>query len=86
MHTDSAFVILNPGMEGYCSSSESDVGKDEPRERPAKRRRTFSVAQIAHLNAMYEGGMNSVAKKYRPLLEQTATETGLEVEQVAVSK
>lgn len=74
-------------MESDGSISEDDIIDDDTADRegpPAKKRKTFSVAQKAHINAMYEGGMNSSSKKYRPLIEKAAGETGLTVQQVAV--
>ena len=42
-----------------------------------KRKKTFSLAQRAYLNSLFEAGIRSASKSQRPPLEKAAADTGL---------
>ena len=63
-----------------CEDSEEIT--DAEGQMNKKKRKAFSVAQTAHLNALFKAGMTSAAAKHRPLLQKAAEDTGLSVQQV----
>ena len=48
-----------------------------------KGKKTFSLAQKAYLNSLFEAGLRSASKSQRPFLGKAAADTGLTISQVS---
>lgn len=76
--------VLSSSDEEPSSSDEKQSSGPKPEEHEKRVVVRHTLAQKAHLEAMYKTGMNSCSKGRLPLLHKAASETGLTVEQVKV--
>ena len=71
-----------------CSDSESEmemkISSEEVQCSTTKAFKRHSVAQVAHLNHMYEMGMKSCSKDNEALISKAACDTKLTTVQVKV--
>ena len=79
-------MVVSDDEESSVSGEGEAATDSPPGPTERKGKKTFSLAQKAYLNSLFEAGLRSASKSQRPFLEKAAADTGLTISQVVVSQ